>query len=113
MNDPEIIPFIEDDEIKNRCKIWLGGLYRSDSIAYHEGESHIDSDSSMNDWLSVTDDGQGFDVASTLSAPGGSTGIGLVGMRERIDLLGGQLEIESRPGQRVRLVAHIALSQST
>lgn len=52
-------------EIKNRCKIWVGGLHGSDSIAYHEGESHIDSDSSMNDWLTVKDDGHqlGFEAS--------------------------------------------------
>jgi hypothetical protein len=52
-------------EIKNRCKIWLGGLHGSDSIAYHEGESYIDFDSSMNDWLTVNDDGHqlGFEAS--------------------------------------------------
>jgi signal transduction histidine kinase len=39
----------------------------------------------------VTDDGQGFD-------PGGRTaGFGLMGMRERSDLLGGQLSVQSDP----------------
>jgi signal transduction histidine kinase len=43
----------------------------------------------------VEDDGRGFDpVAAT-------PGLGLVGMRERVELTGGRLEIESRPGTRV------------
>lgn len=42
-------------EVAQRCKIWLGGLISSDSIAYLEGRSNLDSDNSMNDWLSVRD----------------------------------------------------------
>jgi signal transduction histidine kinase len=38
----------------------------------------------------VEDDGQGFDPAKTNDG-----GFGLVGMRERLALLGGRLEIES------------------
>jgi signal transduction histidine kinase len=40
----------------------------------------------------VEDDGQGFDPAST------DGGFGLVGMGERLALLGGRLRIESSPG---------------
>jgi signal transduction histidine kinase len=43
----------------------------------------------------VEDDGCGFDVG----AP--TPGLGLVGMRERVELTGGSLEISSRPGTRV------------
>jgi signal transduction histidine kinase len=43
----------------------------------------------------VEDDGHGFDLASPTS------GLGLVGMRERVELTGGRLEISSRPGTRV------------
>ena len=42
--------------------------------------------------LSVTDDGKGFSFAE------GNTGLGLGGMRERALLVGGELEVESRPG---------------
>jgi PAS domain S-box-containing protein len=56
--------------------------------------------------LSVGDDGQGFDEQAGMAA-----GIGLVGMRERLELLGGQLEIESQPGQGTRLTARIPLEQ--
>jgi signal transduction histidine kinase len=49
--------------------------------------------------LIVRDDGAGFDVAQARrrAADGGS--FGLLGMQERVDLLGGRLEVESAPGQ--------------
>jgi signal transduction histidine kinase len=42
--------------------------------------------------LEVADDGRGFDPELT------DSGYGLVGMRERAELAGGRLEVESRPG---------------
>ena len=57
--------------------------------------------------LSVEDDGQGFDQQARTSAPTYGQGIGLLGMEERLRLLGGWLEIESRPGAGTRLVAHV------
>ena len=51
--------------------------------------------------LSVEDDGRGFDLRELPE----SVGLGVVGMRERAELIGGTLEIRSRPGggTRVRL----------
>jgi signal transduction histidine kinase len=43
----------------------------------------------------VEDDGHGFDPAEV------TDGLGLVGMRERVELTGGRLSIRSRPGTRV------------
>jgi signal transduction histidine kinase len=57
--------------------------------------------------LSVADDGKGFDEQSETSA-----GIGLLGMQERIELLGGKLEIESWPGRGTHLMAHIPLQKA-
>jgi signal transduction histidine kinase len=48
-------------------------------------------------WLSVRDDGQGFDVSPTL-ARRGDRGLGLIGIRERVEALGGKLIIESERG---------------
>jgi len=47
--------------------------------------------------LELTDDGQGFDLQSPRS------GFGLLGMQERVQSVGGQLEIESFPGQGTRI----------
>jgi PAS domain S-box-containing protein len=49
--------------------------------------------------LSVWDNGIGFEIGSI------SRGIGLSGMEERFDLLGGHLEINSAPGQGTHLKA--------
>jgi signal transduction histidine kinase len=66
------------------------------NAAKHAGSSHAtvsvaSAGSSIE--LRVSDDGRGFDV----EAP--SSGYGLVGMRERATLLGGQLEVASAAGE--------------
>jgi two-component system sensor histidine kinase UhpB len=58
--------------------------------------------------LEVLDDGVGFD-ASAVQA-GRSQGLGLLGMRERLSLVGGELSIESQPGKGTRLLASASLS---
>jgi len=55
--------------------------------------------------LQVVDDGRGFDVASALHA-GGS---GLAGMRERLRLYDGRLELHSAPGEGTRVRATVPL----
>jgi signal transduction histidine kinase len=51
--------------------------------------------------IEVADDGQGFDPGDA------SDGFGLVGMRERLALVGGTLEVRSRPGEGTTLCARI------
>jgi len=46
----------------------------------------------------VLDDGQGFEVEPTLVAAARGGRLGLVGMSERVRLLEGRLDVESRPG---------------
>ncbi|HEU5097577.1 MAG TPA: GAF domain-containing protein [Roseiflexaceae bacterium] len=49
-------------------------------------------------WLSVRDDGVGFDVAAERERAARGQSSGLLGMQERVDLLGGHMRIESTPG---------------
>jgi signal transduction histidine kinase len=48
--------------------------------------------------ITVEDDGVGFDAATPTS------GYGLFSVRERLNRLGGSMEIESSPGQGARIV---------
>lgn len=58
--------------------------------------------------IEIYDDGVGFDPASVEVGH-----YGLVGMRERIRLAGGRLDILSRPGEGTRVMAEFPLEEST
>jgi signal transduction histidine kinase len=57
------------------------------TLSYMDGEAALD----------VRDDGAGFAPAADGPGPGG--GLGLRGMRERVEALGGRLAVESAPGR--------------
>ena len=59
--------------------------------------------------LKVQDDGQGFDPPSRLSSLVRSEHFGLVGIEERLDLLGGTLQLDTEPGHGTTLLATIPL----
>jgi NarL family two-component system sensor histidine kinase LiaS len=52
--------------------------------------------------LSIADNGHGFNVSST-----DGKGLGLQSMRERVEALGGQLEVKSKPGTGTRIQARL------
>jgi signal transduction histidine kinase len=61
--------------------------------------------------LDVRDDGSGFDPAQGKPAAGVlSGGFGLTALRERVTRIGGELAVESAPGQGTALVATVPLS---
>ena len=55
--------------------------------------------------LTVTDDGAGFETGAT------SEGFGLIGMRERVTLLGGELHFDSQPGAGTIVAARIPVQR--
>ena len=55
---------------------------------------------------SVEDNGRGFDRAH-MGKGSRLEGVGLEGMKERADLVGAQLEIDSQPGQGTRVRVHL------
>jgi len=48
--------------------------------------------------LVVRDDGVGFNVTQSLDGAASRGHLGLLGMKERVQILGGNLEVESAPG---------------
>jgi signal transduction histidine kinase len=59
--------------------------------------------------LAVRDDGVGFDARRTFERAAAGGRLGLLGMKERVEILGGSLRVESTPDQgtgiRIRIPA--------
>ena len=72
----------------------------------HSGASHVNVALHGNGdglHLEVTDRGKGFNPDAALLRDG----LGLVSMRERLYLIGGELVVQSRPGQGTTVRAHV------
>jgi PAS domain S-box-containing protein len=82
------------------------------NVAKH---AHARNVSVSVEWLgrqlvaSVEDDGVGFDAEQAAPADGSRPSWGLLGMRERIEALGGTFAIESRPGQGTTVLLRVPL----
>ena len=57
--------------------------------------------------LCISDEGHGFDLNDVKT----KAGIGLIGMRERLLLVGGEVSIESQPSRGTRIVARVPLPE--
>jgi PAS domain S-box-containing protein len=84
------------------------------NVARHAAAQHVwidlsESGSALE--LAVRDDGVGFDVAPTREQAAKLGRLGLLGMAERIQLLGGTLQVESQPGRGTRIHASFPLSE--
>ena len=60
--------------------------------------------------VSIKDNGTGFDVQEAMSSKNRSHGMGLFGMRERIELVGGSLVIKSNPGRGTEITLEVPLT---
>ncbi|MBA3806645.1 MAG: sensor histidine kinase [Acidobacteria bacterium] len=59
----------------------------------------------------IEDDGKGFDAEAVIKTPVAKRRLGLLGMQERVALVGGTLEIESSPGAGTTIVARIPTTE--
>ncbi len=92
-------------------------LYRVTQEALNNVQKHAQTTAvgvKLTQWgrkvrLEVRDKGRGFDPSAVSSEEGQVERMGLSSMRERVALLGGELEIRSTPGAGTSLVAEVPL----
>ncbi len=76
------------------------------NIAKHSGASHVEIFLEKRDSIisaSIMDDGRGFDLSKVLEPESPEKGFGIIGMQERVSLLGGKIHIQSSPGLGTRI----------
>jgi signal transduction histidine kinase len=61
--------------------------------------------------IEIEDDGKGFSPESLPPPAARERGLGLLGMRERVELFGGTLELDSAPGQGTRIAVTVPVGQ--
>jgi signal transduction histidine kinase len=87
------------------------------NVARHAGAEHVRIEMRFDDTtvrLLVEDDGTGFDVDRLLNHSGTvSESVGLLGMQERVKLLGGRLEIRSQPGAGTSVVVEAPVNEES
>jgi PAS domain S-box-containing protein len=84
------------------------------NAARHAQARHVWVDLHLLPWgleLSVRDDGKGFDTAVATDHAVGGASMGLLGMQERVALIGGQFEIRSAPGTGTEVRARFAVGE--
>ena len=84
------------------------------NVARHAAAQHVWIELDQNDGvlsLVIRDDGVGFDTSKTLERARERGNLGLLGMRERVQILGGILTIDSRPGQGTRIRVSLPLAE--
>ena len=62
--------------------------------------------------MEIADNGCAFPAQKILMARGPKR-LGLLGMRERIEMVGGRFEIDSKPGMGTKIIARIPVSKAT
>lgn len=63
--------------------------------------------------MDICDDGRGCDLATAAAAGSQGQGIGLGGMRDRVDLFDGTLDLQSAPGKGFKIRMELPLRRST
>ena len=82
------------------------------NVAIHAQASAVEVQiRKLPDWicLTITDDGKSFDVKRVLRTKGNGR-LGLLGMRERLEMVGGKFSIKSTPGHGTTVTARIPVT---
>jgi two-component system sensor histidine kinase UhpB len=60
----------------------------------------------------VSDEGRGFDPSASLAGEAGEAGVGLRGMKDRVELFGGTLRVDSEPGRGTTIEIRVPLADT-
>jgi signal transduction histidine kinase len=85
------------------------------NVAQHARAQRVWIELSRTDHLMelvIGDDGVGFDVTRSLMEAPARGHLGLFGMRERAQILGGSLDLDSRPGNGTRIRLSLPLVEA-
>jgi signal transduction histidine kinase len=85
------------------------------NVTKHANAKHVEIELEQSETeirVRVHDDGKGFDPSENLKGPRRLGRLGLLGMRERLALVNGHLEIHSVPGDGTLLIAHVPIENT-
>jgi PAS domain S-box-containing protein len=105
----EFLPVgVDESKLDFDTKITLYRLIQEalSNVRKHADASHVSIrlvSSFPNIVLRVEDDGRGFDVTARLAASHYEKRMGLLGIKERVALLGGTMEIQSQPERGTKI----------
>ena len=107
-----------DKTLDGECRIVLFRAVREllVNIARHSGVKHATVALATTDKavrITVSDKGNGFDVAQTPSCPTSAGGFGLADLGRRLECLGGSLEVRSTPGEGTQATLVAPLGNSS
>ncbi|WP_084267961.1 PAS domain-containing sensor histidine kinase [Azohydromonas lata] len=86
------------------------------NVAKHAGATRVSVSlkrSRRHLQASVEDDGVGFEAAEGRDGGAGRAGWGVLGMKERIEALGGQFAVESQPGTGTTVLLRVPLQEDS
>ncbi len=107
---------IADSEIADDLKIVIYRVVQEalENVARHSKASQVRVSLDRNNnkvELTVQDNGTGFRLEDVMSVDDSLRGMGLSGMRERIELVGGKLTVSGGEGEGARIYASIPIRQ--
>jgi len=114
--DTRIDVAVEDGEIADNQKIVIYRVVQEalDNVVRHSRADRARISLKRNNnhvELTVQDNGTGFRLEEVMSVDDSLRGMGLTGMRERIELIGGTFAISSEAGEGTRIHASLPLQQ--
>ena len=101
--DLSVLPPLPGDTAVNLYRVAQEALA---NVAKHAGAQQVSiclANEGTELRLTIADDGRGFNPPGEIGELTASGHFGLVGLRERVNLIGGKLSLDSAPGRGTRI----------